>query len=88
MLEETFIKLIGNYTKDARLAKQLWNEIEENYSNKKRYYHTLNHLESLLQQLFTIKIKIQSFMMNTEKKCLQLSFLISPKIRPENRLVT
>ncbi|WP_462219329.1 HD domain-containing protein [Ferruginibacter sp.] len=61
MLEETFIKLIGNYTKDARLAKQLWNEIEENYSNKKRYYHTLNHLESLLQQLFTIKIKIEDW---------------------------
>jgi predicted metal-dependent HD superfamily phosphohydrolase len=49
MLEETFIKLIGNYTTDDRLAIQLWNEIEENYSNKKRHYHTLTHLESLLQ---------------------------------------
>jgi predicted metal-dependent HD superfamily phosphohydrolase len=61
MLEETFIKLIGNYTTDDRLAIQLWNEIEENYSNKKRHYHTLIHLESLLQQLFTIKIKIKDW---------------------------
>lgn len=61
MLEETFIKLIGNYTTDERLAIQLWNEIEANYSNKKRHYHTLNHLESLLQQLFTIKIQIKDW---------------------------
>jgi predicted metal-dependent HD superfamily phosphohydrolase len=61
MLEETFIKVIGNYTTDARLAMQLWEEIEENYSNKKRHYHTLNHLESLLQHLFTIKIQIKDW---------------------------
>jgi predicted metal-dependent HD superfamily phosphohydrolase len=61
MLEEIFIKLIGNYITDDRLAMQLWNEIEENYCNKKRYYHTLDHLESLLQQLFTIKIKIKDW---------------------------
>jgi predicted metal-dependent HD superfamily phosphohydrolase len=61
MLEETFIKVIGNYTTDARLAMQLWEEIEENYSNKKRHYHTLYHLESLLQHLFTIKIQIKDW---------------------------
>ena len=61
MLKQTFIQLAGNYTKDAKKIIELWNEIEENYSNKKRYYHTLNHLESLLQQLFTIKIKIEDW---------------------------
>ncbi len=61
MLEETFIKLIGNYTTDDRLAMQLWKEIEENYSNKKRHYHSLIHLENLLQHLFAIKKQIENW---------------------------
>ncbi len=61
MLQETFIKLIKNYTKDDRLAMQLWNEIEENYSNKKRHYHTLDHLEALLQHLLAIRPQIDNW---------------------------
>jgi predicted metal-dependent HD superfamily phosphohydrolase len=61
VLKETFIQLIGNYTTDARLGTQLWNEIETNYSNKKRHYHTLTHLENLLQQLLAVKTKIKDW---------------------------
>ncbi len=61
MLKETFIKLIGNYTADEKLVMQLWNEIEANYSGKKRHYHTLNHLENLLQQLLNVKDQIKDW---------------------------
>jgi predicted metal-dependent HD superfamily phosphohydrolase len=61
MLKETFIQLIGNYTTDARLITQLWTEVETNYSNKKRYYHTLTHIENLLQQLLAVKTKIKEW---------------------------
>jgi predicted metal-dependent HD superfamily phosphohydrolase len=61
VLKETFIQLIGNYTTDARLIMQLWTEVETNYSSKKRHYHTLTHLENLLQQLLAVKTKIKEW---------------------------
>ncbi len=61
MLKETFIQLISNYTIDTRLITQLWNEIETNYSNKKRHYHTLIHLDNLLQQLVVVKTEIKDW---------------------------
>jgi predicted metal-dependent HD superfamily phosphohydrolase len=61
VLKETFIELIGRYTTDTRLITQLWNEIETNYSGKKRHYHTLAHLDNLLQQLVAVKTKIKDW---------------------------
>jgi predicted metal-dependent HD superfamily phosphohydrolase len=61
LLKETFIQLIGSYTTDDRLVKQLWQEIEENYSNKKRYYHTLQHLHNLLPLLQQVKEEIKDW---------------------------
>jgi predicted metal-dependent HD superfamily phosphohydrolase len=37
---------------------ELWNEIEISYSGKKRFYHTLAHLENLLIQLLEVKSNI------------------------------
>ncbi|MGG9963991.1 HD domain-containing protein [Ferruginibacter sp. SUN106] len=61
MLKETFIRLIGSYSTDDRLAKQLWQEIEDNYTNKKRHYHTLQHLENLLPLLLQVKDSIKDW---------------------------
>jgi predicted metal-dependent HD superfamily phosphohydrolase len=61
MLKETFIKLLKNYTDNDRLINELWAEIEKNYSNKKRHYHTLYHLENLLTQLTEVKEEIQNW---------------------------
>ena len=58
MLEKTFINLLTSYTNDKRLAIELWHEVEDNYSDKKRHYHTLLHLENLLNQLTEVKDKI------------------------------
>ena len=61
MLKETFTKLLKNYTDDNRLSSDLWMEIEQKHSEKKRYYHTLSHLDLLLKQLFEIKDKIENW---------------------------
>lgn len=61
MLNETFVSLLKNYTADEHLIHELWLEIEENYSGKKRYYHTLTHLENLLIQLLEVKEEIQNW---------------------------
>lgn len=58
MLKETFIGLLNNYTDNECLANELWTEIENNYSNKERHYHTLQHLGNLLGQLTKIKNEI------------------------------
>ena len=61
MLKETFIGLLTNYTDNDRLKNDLWTEIEKNYSSKKRHYHTLHHLDSLLAQLTDVKGEIQNW---------------------------
>ena len=51
ILKKIFIQLVSSYTSDRSLKEQLWNEIEASYSNKKRHYHTLFHLDHLIQEL-------------------------------------
>lgn len=60
MLQETFIRLLKNYTNDDNLIRDFWIEIEQNYSKKGRYYHTLQHLENLLTVLTEIESEIQN----------------------------
>ncbi|HLK29328.1 MAG TPA: hypothetical protein VKT28_12175 [Puia sp.] len=59
MLKETFIELLTNYTEQVSLKIELWSEIEKYYSNRKRHYHTLQHLNNLLFQLIEVKNEIQ-----------------------------
>ena len=61
MLKDTFIQLVSKYTTNNIVANELWTEIEQNYSNKKRHYHTLQHLNSLLEQLTEAKKEIQNW---------------------------
>lgn len=61
MLKQTFIALLTKYTNDQDLIAELWAEIERNYSDKKRHYHNLSHLENLLQQLTEVKPQIKDW---------------------------
>lgn len=61
MLKQTFIALLTKYTNDQDLITELWAEIERKYSDKKRHYHTLNHLENLFQQLTEIKTQMKDW---------------------------
>lgn len=44
-----------NYTSDFDLIEELWNEIDSAYKN--RYYHNLEHLKFMLNELDDIKYK-------------------------------
>ena len=61
MLKTTFIALLKNYSDNEALIANLWNELEKNYSGKKRFYHTLSHLENLLLQLKPVKEEIHNW---------------------------
>jgi predicted metal-dependent HD superfamily phosphohydrolase len=50
-LKEIFKELVNHYSKDELLINSLWNEIEKKYSLSKRYYHSLFHLEKLIEHL-------------------------------------
>jgi predicted metal-dependent HD superfamily phosphohydrolase len=50
-LRQIFIQLVNRYSSDGSISISLWNEIEKKYGSHKRYYHTLLHLEVLLDQL-------------------------------------
>lgn len=59
MVAETFKSLAGRYTENIPLVEKLYTELVKHYSEKHRYYHDLDHLNSLLQQIlpFTDLIK-------------------------------
>ena len=61
MLKNTFLNLLVTYSNDNSLNTLLWQEIEKNHSDKKRHYHTLEHLKNLLFQLTPIRTKISSW---------------------------
>lgn len=48
-LQQRFEKLVLRFTSDKELMLSMWNELREQYTQKFRVYHNLNHLEELFQ---------------------------------------
>ncbi|HEY9046163.1 MAG TPA: hypothetical protein VIN08_09715 [Ohtaekwangia sp.] len=61
MLSQQFITTVARYHADDRVATKLWSEVEKHYTSGKRYYHTLTHLENLLQELWSLRDCIQNW---------------------------
>lgn len=61
MLKQVFLDLVSQYTPSNVHALELWHEIETQYAEKSRHYHTLFHLENLLAQLGEIKKEIRDW---------------------------
>lgn len=61
MLKASFLNLLHVYSTDVALNNKLWEDIENKYSNKKRHYHKLHHLENLLNELSEVKPQIQNW---------------------------
>jgi len=59
MLTDTFLQLVKKYSKDHELANNLWLEIFTRYSNHKRHYHTISHLEAIITDLQEVKLNIK-----------------------------
>jgi len=61
MLAQYFAEAVMRYCHDQRVAAKLWSEIEKHYTSKKRYYHTLAHLESLVTELWLLRDCIEDW---------------------------
>lgn len=60
MIKEKFLDLIRKYSDSKAYNLECWNEIEQNYSSKFRYYHTLQHLENMLSELKMVLSEIKN----------------------------
>lgn len=60
-LYETFRQNSLSFTTDQDLINNLWREIEQKYSEKKRYYHNLEHIGNMFSELEAVKDLISDF---------------------------
>lgn len=51
----------SRYTGDDQLIDELWIEIEKQYTDKKRYYHNLSHLEYMVMKAIAYKNDLIDF---------------------------
>lgn len=58
MPTDTFLQLVNKYSNNNELATNLWLEIFTKYSEPKRHYHTISHLEAVIADLTDVKDKI------------------------------
>jgi len=61
MIKSNYIELLDSYEVVSKLRKEFWSEIVINYSKDNRYYHTLQHLQDLYDQLVLVKDKIENW---------------------------
>ena len=61
MLTDIFLQLVNKYSKDHELATNLWLEIFTKYSEPKRHYHIIDHLEVLISDLKEVKDNIDDW---------------------------
>ena len=61
MLTATFLQLVSKYSNNHELANNLWLEIFTKYSEPKRQYHIINHLEAILADLKEVEDKIEDW---------------------------
>ena len=61
MLTDIFLQLVNKYSSNAELATNLWLEIFTKYSEPKRQYHIINHLEAIIIDLTEVKDKIRDW---------------------------
>ncbi|MCF6132774.1 HD domain-containing protein [Flavobacterium wongokense] len=61
MLTDIFLQLVNKYSNNTGLATNLWLEIFTKYSEPKRHYHTISHLEAIINDLNPIKENIEDW---------------------------
>jgi predicted metal-dependent HD superfamily phosphohydrolase len=61
MFGHIFKSELLNFTSDDSLINKLWAEIVFNYNDSRRYYHTLAHLDNLIEQLLPVRAQIEDW---------------------------
>lgn len=61
MLEHYFKNEIRAITRDCSTAGIFWKDIEEQYTQNGRYYHTVSHLDQVLKELLPVRKQIEDW---------------------------
>lgn len=61
MLQDIFSDLFLSYDNNAALCETHWKEIESYYTDRRRYYHNLIHLQHMHEQLALCKAQIEDW---------------------------
>jgi predicted metal-dependent HD superfamily phosphohydrolase len=61
MLKRIFTELILGYSSEKELVEELWLELETEYSDQSRHYHTFDHLSHLVHELDLVRSKIKDW---------------------------
>lgn len=61
MLKATFLDLLKPFSDQESTVYSLWEEIENSYTHRQRYYHNLKHLETMLELLIPLKSLIHDW---------------------------
>ena len=61
MFGHIFKSELLNFTINDSLINKLWAEIVFNYNESRRYYHTLAHLDNLIEQLLPVREQIEDW---------------------------
>ncbi|QED36809.1 hypothetical protein FK178_03375 [Antarcticibacterium arcticum] len=60
MIKQKFLNLIRKYSKNEDYNLDCWNELENNYSSRSRYYHNLEHLENMFSELDKVQSEVKN----------------------------
>ncbi|UTW66004.1 hypothetical protein KFE94_15295 [bacterium SCSIO 12643] len=60
-LKEVYIQLCLNYLNDRDLINLQWTKIEKAYTDSKRYYHGLRHIEHIWIELNKVKENVRNW---------------------------
>ncbi len=60
-MTDLFLQLVKKYSNNNELATNLWLEIFTRYSEPKREYHTISHLEAIITDLKAVKNEIEDW---------------------------
>lgn len=59
-LKSIFIETLLRHSNNKGYINYCWQEIEDNYTSKKRFYHNLSHLKNMLVEKEAVKDKIEN----------------------------
>lgn len=60
-LSAVYSELLQRYNADETFVAKQWLQLEKAYTGRKRYYHNLQHLATMLEVLTTVKHKVEDW---------------------------
>ena len=61
MIKEEFLNAVNAYRSTPDNTFKLWQEVESQYADRARHYHTMAHIENLTKDLLPLKVSFQNW---------------------------